>query len=312
MNLRLLILLVVPLIIGCGSEDENQLEIVLGKNHFTTVIDGDMREYNVHVPAGYDGSNEFPVVFMLHGGSGSGDQTYNDSGWKELGEEENILSVFPTSWKYCWIKQSGGIRNDNTRWNSFPGIFEFCDGENPRDDVKFLRQVVQELKENFRIDENRIYMVGFSSGAQMTFRCAVEMNDLLAAVVQSGGTHQIENIDVSIRRMPIYLELGNIDDTWFNVANPPSLDSFDELLDNRFQRIIEIHAELFGYETKYNLVQSHEMTTTAIFDGIPDNDRKFTFTLIDSLDHSYPNTVTHPIYGAMYHWEYLKKYKKSN
>ena len=298
----------IAILFSC-SQDDNPIDFEIGKNQFVTSVDGEQREYNVHVPQGYDGSLAFPVVIMMHGGGGSGDQTYNDSGWKELAEEENILSVFPTSWRYCWIKPSGEVRNNVTRWNSFPGIFEFCEGESPRDDVKFLRKMVQEIKDNFSIDEGRIYMVGFSSGAQMSFRCAVEMNEILAAVVQSGGTHQIDNINTSVNGLPMALELGNVDDTWFDVRQPPSIESFNELLDDRFQRIIEIHAKTFGFETEYQIT-TQALTSTAVFDGIPDAERKFIFTLIDGLDHSYPNTVTHPIYGAMYHWDWMKQYSR--
>ena len=66
------------------TPDENVYES--GKNRFTTIIDGDTREYYVHVPAAYNGTAPAPVVFMLHGTSGDGENFYNISGWKELGE----------------------------------------------------------------------------------------------------------------------------------------------------------------------------------------------------------------------------------
>ena len=303
-------LIFLGLLFSYNSDNDHQKEIIYGKNHYTTLVDGDKREYFTHVPSGYDGSSGFPVVFMLHGASGSGDQTYNGSGWKELAEDENILTVFPTAWSYCLTKRSGEVKRNNTRWNSFPGLFEYCDSEDPRDDVKFLRQVVQELKENYNVDEDRIYMAGFSSGAQMAFRCGVEMNDILAAIVQSGATHQVDNINTTIMRLPVALELGNKDKTWFKGRRSPSLESFDNLLNNRFQRIIKIHAKVFGFETEYELTQPQKFISTAIFDGIPDVERKFSFTLIDGLDHSYPNTVNHPIHGAKYHWEWMKQFTK--
>src|SRR5688572_8534058 len=68
-----------------------------GKKRFTIVADGKTREYYVHVPLGYNLKNAFPVVIMLHGSGGNGEKFYNISGWKEVGEVQNILTVFPSS-----------------------------------------------------------------------------------------------------------------------------------------------------------------------------------------------------------------------
>ncbi|OWY22725.1 hypothetical protein C7N43_22635 [Sphingobacteriales bacterium UPWRP_1] len=78
-----------------------------GKNRFVTNVDGFNREYYVHVPLSYTPNSAIPVVFMLHGTSGDGDKFYNTSWWKEVGEAENILTVFPSSWQHCINARSG-------------------------------------------------------------------------------------------------------------------------------------------------------------------------------------------------------------
>lgn len=88
-----------------------------GKNYYTTEVEGVTREYYVHVPANYNPNNPTPVVFMLHGATGNGLGTYNNSGWKELGETENIITVFPTALVYCYTN-SFGVTKTATRWNS--------------------------------------------------------------------------------------------------------------------------------------------------------------------------------------------------
>ena len=69
---------------GCKSEDSvidpTPTGYVVGKNRFTTPVDGDTREYYVHVPAKYNSNAATPVVFMLHGTSGDGEKFYNISG----------------------------------------------------------------------------------------------------------------------------------------------------------------------------------------------------------------------------------------
>ncbi len=294
---------------ACGKDEVQSDEFIIGKNIYTTEVNGDLREYYVHVPSGYDGLQSVPAVIMLHGASGRGEITYNNSGWKELGETENFITIFPTAWSYCWIKHTGVIK-DTTRWNSLPGVFTFCDGEIPRDDVKFLRQMLTEINQRLMIDTKKVYMVGFSSGAQMTFRCAVEMSDVITAAVQSGGTHRYETTLKPSRKMPIVLELGNSDAAWFEPGMFPPLPLFDTLLSNYglFQRIIDVHATTFDFEPTYELSGDETAILIATFKGIPDPDRTFKFTLIDGLDHSYPNGKNHPFYGAKHHWEWMKQY----
>ncbi len=301
-------------LLACEDEDkvinpDSTYEYEIGKNHFTIESGDTTREYYVHVPAGYDANAPTPVVFMLHAATGTGEMTYNNSGWKGVGENENILTVFPTALIYCYEKSSGGTKTD-TRWNSLPGVVNFCQGQTLKDDVKFLRQVVAELHKRFNVDSQRIYMVGFSSGAQMSFRCAVEMSDVLAAVVQSGGTHQIDTVFTPQRNLPISFELGNSDETWFKSGYPP-LALFDTLLTNYplFQRIIDVHANSFGFERTYTLTGDTNSVLTATFKAIPEaGNRQFNFSFISGLDHSYPNGVNHLMKGAVVDWEWLNQY----
>ncbi len=304
------------LIVGSGScsktstETDSQPDYQPGKNSYTTEIDGVTREYIVHVQAGYDANSPMPVVFMLHGSTGSGEEKYNDSGWKELAEDENILTVFPTALVYCYTN-TFGFTKTATRWWSYPPINHFCPGQNPKDDVKFLRQVVDEVKQRFNVDAKRIYMVGFSSGAQMAFRCAVEMSDLLAAVVQSGATHQVDTVFTPQRNLPIAFELGNLDETWLGGAAEVPMSKFENMLANNavFQRIINVHTNSFTFESTYTMTGDTSTALTATFKGMPFADnRVFTFTLIKGLDHAYPNTVNHPRNGASVHWAWLKQY----
>ena len=163
-----------------------------GKNRFTTQINGDEREYYVHVPNGYSENSATPVVFMLHGTSGNGEEFYNHSGWREVGETNNILTVFPSSWRYC-IFDGGGDQKTTTKWNSQPAEWTFCQGETPRDDIKFLKTIITELRSKFNIDSKRIYVVGFSNGGQMAATCSISMSDQLAAIVESASSLSIDS-----------------------------------------------------------------------------------------------------------------------
>lgn len=160
---------------------------VKGKNRFLIQVDGDTREYFVHVPTNYDGTTNLPVVFMLHGTSGNGEKFYNESGWVEVGNDENIITVFPSSWRYCII--TDGVQKNTTKWNTLPDAdWSLCTGQTARDDIKFLKRVITELKAKFAVDTTKIYLEGFSNGGQMAAKCTIEMSDIFAAIVENAGS----------------------------------------------------------------------------------------------------------------------------
>jgi polyhydroxybutyrate depolymerase len=75
-----------------------------------------------------------------------------------------------------------GLRETRT-WNTLygdapdgPGILAKVD------DLGFVRALLARLKETLKIDPNRVYACGFSAGAYMAYRLAMEMPEQFAAV----------------------------------------------------------------------------------------------------------------------------------
>jgi len=311
MKRNLLFLLAILSLWGCKKENQppEDIDIVYGKNRFTTMVDGTEREYYVHVPQLYKGNVSVPVVFMLHGTSGDGLRFYNISGWKEVGEEENILTVFPSSGKYC-IKEDDGTIKHTTKWNAFPSNWDFCDGETPLDDIKFLHQIIDELKERYNIDTKRLYVVGFSNGGQMAYRCAFEMSDVFAAVVESAGKGS--PVGTPLRNIPITYQFGNIDRKLFPDPNTIiPLAKLDSLLQHspRFMDMASDHTGPFQYSNDYTLSGNTQTTMTATYRSIPAGEnREFRLSLIHGLGHHYPNGTNHPLEGARENWEWMKQY----
>lgn len=283
---------------------------VPGKNRYTTQIDGDTREYYVHVPSIYNAKTPTPVVIMLHGTSGDGERFYNNSGWKEVGEAENILTVYPSSWRYNIIDE-GQFKN-TTKWNIYPGAFSYSAGEIPRDDVKFLRQVVAELKNLFNVDAKRIYLAGFSNGGQMAFRCAVEMGDLLAAVVEASGSTSRDTTAIPIRDLPVTFQLGNSDDLWLDSKTAVfPMSQFEAFLrtDPTQQMILHTHAATFHFSTTFTLTGDTNTVLTATYPGIPPiGNRQFNIVFIKGLDHNYPNGINHWYKAAERNWAWFRQY----
>lgn len=53
------------------------------------------RRYAVHVPPGYDGKKQLPVVVMLHGGHGTSRSAATETSWCAKADMEGFLAVFP-------------------------------------------------------------------------------------------------------------------------------------------------------------------------------------------------------------------------
>ena len=304
-------LICILLITSCKKDKTvNPITFVEGKNYKTTTIDGDTREYYVHLPSSYNKDNPTPVVFMLHGTSGDGEKFYNISGWKEVGEVENIITVYPSSWHHCIIDD--GKQLNTTKWNVYPGSFDYCIGEVPRDDIKFLRKIIDELKSGLNVDSKRIYLAGFSNGGQMAFRAAVEMSDVLAAVVENAGTETKDTTYVPMRKLPVGFQLGNSDDTWLNSATAEiPMIYFDSLLMHQvaFQSIINVHANTFGFSKNYVKTGDVNTALVATFPAdSPSPPREFKIVLVNELDHQYPNGTNHPMVAAAQQWAWFKQY----
>ena len=123
-----------------------------GKIKVITKVDGVNREYFIHTYL----LNMIVVKrshsFMLHGTGADGEAYYNAYGWTELGDIEGFISVFPSSGRYK-INDNGEPKTI-TKWNTQPDADWTFNPEKNRldDDIKFLRQVMDEVRSSFKID----------------------------------------------------------------------------------------------------------------------------------------------------------------
>jgi predicted esterase len=97
--------------------------------------------YAFFVPRTYDPSRAYPVIFYLHGGIMRPPYKKKERWWNEEDGmySEGRISVFPASW-------------DEAPW------WHYSQVEN-------LAAILEQLKTVYHIDENRVYLAGFSDGA---------------------------------------------------------------------------------------------------------------------------------------------------
>ena len=144
-------------------------------NSESILYDGLTREYSIYVPASYDGTVGFPLLFNFHGGNDviANWQTLSDM--SAIADTANFILVYPQA------------RPDPSDGNSLnwlpktPGNF---------DDVPFISLLIDKVASDYQIDENRIYACGYSLGGEFSYELACKLNSRIAAIGAVARTMQ--------------------------------------------------------------------------------------------------------------------------
>jgi len=167
------------LIKRCSRELKDRLPI--GFSDHCYVHKNRRRDVRVYRPKSNRGQNTpAALVFVLHGGGGSGEQVSDNSKsplavFNQVAEEKNLIVVYPTATK------------DNTGKNGWNDCRSDDTSKNGVDDSSFLASLIQEMSGNYGLSRNQVFVSGHSNGAMMSFRMALEHSDLIGAIATSAG-----------------------------------------------------------------------------------------------------------------------------
>jgi polyhydroxybutyrate depolymerase len=150
------------------------------------------RFYYVHVPASYDGSKPLPVVLNLHGGGGNADAARRQSRMNEVADRNGFIVVYPEG--------SGRLRHKLLTWNAGSCCAYAVDQQ--IDDVGFIRALLDDLPQHYRVDSRRVYATGISNGAMMCYRLACELPNRITAIGPVAGTLGVDG-PVPSRGVPL-------------------------------------------------------------------------------------------------------------
>ena len=136
------------------------------------VVDGVERKYRTHLPSGYDDSQAIPLVLAFHFYGGSARMMEWLTRFNQIADEEGFIVVYPEGYKSSWADGSG----------LFPADLDYID------DVAFTLALIDELKNQYNLDETRIYATGFSNGGFFVQRLACEATEHIAAIATVGAS----------------------------------------------------------------------------------------------------------------------------
>lgn len=180
---------------------------------------GKRRTYYLYVPPGVTKDATVPLVLTLHGSGMDGRGLVAE--WKKLAAKEHFIVAGPDA-------------RDSAGWSV------------PVDGPEFLRDLVEELKQSTPVDPRRVYLFGWSAGAnfglQMSF---YESEYFAAASIFAGALLPVRYpmLDEAARKIPISLTVG-------------TSDPFYSLRDVRTTRDV-LKAHGFNVQLKELLGQDH-------------------------------------------------------
>lgn len=159
--------------------------------------DGLDRSYVYSVPPAVAGK-KYPLVVLLHGALGSGEQIWRYNALPELAKREGFILMAPSGINNIW--------NDG-RPATLSGR------KSTADDAGFLIALIDKAIAEYGADPHRVYMTGVSNGGLMTFRMLCEHGERFAAVAPVIATLPKERAETCSARqvIPIQLTLGTAD-----------------------------------------------------------------------------------------------------
>ena len=154
-----------------AAPDAGPRQVVFGKDRPVTLL----------VPRSYAGKPT-PLLLVLHGYGSSGPHHQEYLGLAKLVEAHGVLLASP----------DGTLDTAGDRfWNT--GSAACCNFHGSAvDDLKYLRELLAEIRRVYDVDPKRVYVVGHSNGGVMAHRLGCELAGQVSAIVSLAGSMPVE------------------------------------------------------------------------------------------------------------------------
>ena len=167
------------------------------QNSVSLTVEGNTRSFIVYLPKGYNNAGKMPMIFAIHGGSGTPEGMINIANFKAIADRDKVVLVYPS-----------GIQNN---WNDGRPTTPNQLGIN---DVSFFNQMCDYMINNYSVDGTKIYATGISNGGFMSSRLGCELSNRIAAIAVVAATMEATTIAPSCnpgRPVPVIYIHGTTD-----------------------------------------------------------------------------------------------------
>ena len=180
MRLTILIFTFLITLLSCSKENTSPTQDNDKPSEQKTInltIDGNARSFIVYLPTGYNNAGKMPLIFAIHGGSGTPEGMINIANFKPIADRDKVVLVYPA-----------GIQNN---WNDGRPTKPNQLGIN---DVSFFNQLCDYMITNYSVDGTKIYATGISNGGFMSSRLGCELSNRIAAIAVDAATIEATTI----------------------------------------------------------------------------------------------------------------------
>jgi len=279
-----------------------------------------------------------PVVFMIHGTSGSGEKFYNISGWREKADAEGFIAVFPSALSYCLGDDEDYdhvVEADEfkvtTKWAAGAlgtASMPLCtdaqiaglsatrqasiESRRVRDDVAFFDAILASIEAELPVDPRRLYVSGFSNGAQMSGRLLMERSSTFAAFAMAAGGPSVPG--PAARPAPVVFSVGSMDDgfrTAIGVSELPldaSLASLAPLnaLVGTVTSAVQLDPTRYTFAT--GPVRGKTVSTFTYSRSLIGAGNQLVVAVVEDATHQYSNGENHPVVMTDFLWPFFSQY----
>ena len=140
----------------------------------TMSYDNETREYLIYIPSSYDPNSATPILFAFHGFSGYSQYFINTADFRSLADQFNFIAVYP----------QGLVCGGGTTWNTNP---PGGDNKCSQDDIGFFPALLNEISGNYNIDPSKVFLSGYSNGADFSYSMACYQSSLVTAIAPVSG-----------------------------------------------------------------------------------------------------------------------------
>jgi polyhydroxybutyrate depolymerase len=145
-----------------------------GNFHETIESGGESREYLLHIPPSYTGSDATPLVLNFHGLGSNAQDEADYTGMPAKADAQGFITIAPQG----LVTDIIGVNHwNNTQLETHP------------DDVRFVGDLIDKLEAQLCIDPARVFSTGMSMGAMMSTRLACNLSDRIAAIAPASGLY---------------------------------------------------------------------------------------------------------------------------
>lgn len=308
------VLLCILMCVSCGLRSVTKQELSSISTH-TTTVNGQTRAYKVVIPTKIKGDPLLPLVIALHGNGGNAETLIKETKWDVKATTENFILVAPEASRPIPNKPRNQ-RNNRQTWNDGSGRFH--SGVQNIDDVKFIMQMLDELESRYPINKNQIFVTGFSNGASMTFRLAMEVNRI-AAIAPVAGINWMNKASVQHPISLLYIigAQDNAKPMGGGVTKMANGRILETTVKPAIYTNIEKWATLIDCPSKPSTFTLSEGLTGLRFTNCANN-TQIEYIIVDNLGHVWPGAtqlVPKAIVGSAsnklnatdYIWDFFKK-----